>query len=134
MGSIVAAAATVHAPQLITLPPDEDVTQLEASIAAMRHLGGVIEETKPDALLSIGLDHLETFFLNAVPTFALITGEWTKAEFAHTRHQIPNHRPLAQALLEGLVQQGFDITFSQDATLGHAFSTPLEYVHAGRDM
>ncbi len=134
MGSIVAAAATVHAPQLITLPPDEDATQLEASIAAMRHLGSVIENSRPDALLLIGLDHLETFFLNASPTFALITSGSTKAEFAHTRHHVPNHQPLAQALLEGLIQQDFDITFSQDATLGHAFSTPLEYVHAGRDI
>ncbi|PZC47935.1 MAG: 2'-carboxy-2,3-dihydroxybiphenyl 1,2-dioxygenase large subunit [Chloroflexi bacterium] len=134
MGSIVAAMATVHAPQLVTLPPEEDQAQLQAGIAAMRELGKVLDETNPDVLLLIGIDHLETYFLDAVPTFALVTGERTKAAFAHTRHEVPNHQPLAKALLEGLIDAGFDLTFSENALLGHAFSTPLEYVHEGRNI
>ena len=132
MGSIVAAMATVHAPQLVTRPPEEDHDQLQAGIDAMGQLGKVLDDTKPDALLLIGIDHLETYFLDAVPTFALVTGERTKAAFAHTRHDVPNHQPLARALLEGLIGAGFDLTFSENALLGHAFSTPLEYIHQGR--
>ena len=41
------------------------------SIAAMRQLGHqMLDGTEPDALIVIGSDHLETFFLSAVPTFA----------------------------------------------------------------
>ena len=132
MGSIVAAMATVHAPQLVTRPPEEDPDQLQAGIDAMGQLGKVLDDTKPDALLLIGIDHLETYFLDAVPTFALVTGERTRAAFAHTSHDVPNHQPLAKAMLEGLIGAGFDLTFSENALLGHAFSTPLEYIHQGR--
>ena len=126
--------ATVHAPQLVTRPPEEDYDQLQAGIDAMGQLGKVLDDTKPDALLLIGIDHLETYFLDAVPTFALVTGERTRAAFAHTRHDVPNHQPLAKALLEGVIGAGFDLTFSENALLGHACSTPLEYIHQGRDI
>ena len=49
MGQIVAAMATVHAPQLFTYPPSEDPAQLDADIAAMRQLGQDLDEIKPDA-------------------------------------------------------------------------------------
>jgi 2,3-dihydroxyphenylpropionate 1,2-dioxygenase len=62
MGKIVAAMATVHAPQLFVRPPSEDPAQLDADIAAMRQLGKDLEESKPDAVIVIGNDHLETFF------------------------------------------------------------------------
>src|ERR1700730_3512292 len=41
MGRIVAAMATMHAPQLFTRPPEEDPKQLDAGIAAMKKLGEV---------------------------------------------------------------------------------------------
>src|ERR1700716_1679483 len=56
MGQIVAAMATVHAPQLFTYPPTEDPAQLDADIAAMRQLGKDLEEIKPDAVIVIGAD------------------------------------------------------------------------------
>ena len=39
MGEIVCAAASIDAPQLLTRPPQEDQTQLEAGITAMAKLG-----------------------------------------------------------------------------------------------
>ena len=41
----------------------------------MRKLGEVLDETKPDALVIFASDHMETFFLQSVPTFAVIAGE-----------------------------------------------------------
>jgi hypothetical protein len=71
MGQIVAAMATVHAPQLFTRPPEEDAAQLDASIAAMRELGERLEDAKPDAVILFGSDHMETFFLQSGPPFPL---------------------------------------------------------------
>src|SRR5690348_6059110 len=82
MGKIVAAMASVHAPQLFTRPPEEDPAQLDAGIAAMRKLGKVLDETKPDALLVFASDHMETFFLRSVPTFAMVAGERAQTAFA----------------------------------------------------
>lgn len=127
MGQVVAAMATVHAPQLFTYPPSEDPAQLDADIAAMRQLGQDLDEIKPDAIIVIGSDHLETFFLSAVPTFAIVGGEKSKAAFARKTYALPIH-PFAEELLDKLVNTGFDMTYSQDAELGHAFAAVYEWV------
>ena len=43
MGEFVFGAATVHAPQMLTRPPQEDPAQLDAGIAAMRDLGKLLD-------------------------------------------------------------------------------------------
>ncbi len=134
MGKIVAAMATVHAPQLFTRPPEEDPAQLDAGIAAMRKLGKVLDETKPDALIIFASDHLETFFLKAVPTFAVVAGERANAAFAGKTWTPPIHQPLAENLLEQLVRRDFDMTYSQDAVLGHSFAALFEWIREDRDI
>jgi len=128
MGRIVAAMATMHAPQLFTRPPEEDPKQLDAGIAAMRKLGEILDETKPDALVVLGSDHLETFFLQSVPTFAIIAGERANTAFAGRTWNPLIHRALAEDLLEGLVHRDFDMAYSQDALLGHSFAAPFEWI------
>jgi 2,3-dihydroxyphenylpropionate 1,2-dioxygenase len=132
MGEIVWAAATVHAPQLLTRPPQEDQAQLEASIAAMAELGQGLDETKPDVLIIVGIDHVEAFFPGAVPAFAIVTGERATSEFSGHEYDLPIHQELATALADGLIADGIDIAYTHEAPLGHAFTTPLEFVHAGR--
>lgn len=134
MGEIVLGMASVHAPQLITRPPDNPAEMLDASIAAMRRLGRLLDETKPDALIVVGIDHVETFSLSAVPTFAMVISERAEAEFGPKKYSAPIHQPLALGLLDGLVERGFDMTFSQKAVLGHAFAVPFEYIHGGRPI
>jgi 2,3-dihydroxyphenylpropionate 1,2-dioxygenase len=134
MGEIVAAMATVHAPQLFTRPPTEDHAQLDADIAAMRRLGRVLDETKPDAIVVLGSDHLETFFLSAVPTFAIVAGERSRAMFAGREYDLPIHQPFAEDLLERLVRAEFDLAYSQDAVMGHSFAAVYEWVIEGRSI
>ena len=122
MGKIVSAVATVHAPQLFVRPPSEIPEQLDADIAAMKELGKDVEESKPDLAIVIGSDHLETFFLSSVPTFAVVAGETSHAHFANRNWHVPVHLPFADYLLEKLVQRGFDMAYSQDAILGHAYA------------
>ena len=134
MGKIVAAMATMHAPQLFTRPPEEDPRQLDAGIAAMRKLGEVLDETRPDALLIFASDHLETFFLQSVPTFAVVAGERANTAFAGRHWNPPIHQKVAEELLEGLVRRDFDMTYSQDAVLGHSFAAPFEWILGQRDI
>jgi 2,3-dihydroxyphenylpropionate 1,2-dioxygenase len=128
MGKIVAAMATVHAPQLFDRPPTEDPAQLDADIAAMRLIGKDLDEVKPDAAIVVGSDHLETFFLSSVPTFAILSGEYSHADFAGRKYELPIHQGLAEDLLEKLMAAGFDLGYSQDAVLGHAFAAVYEWV------
>src|ERR1041385_5703915 len=134
MGEIVAAMATVHAPQLFTRPPEEDPAQLDAGIEAMRELSRRLDEAKPDAMIIFASDHMETFFLHSVPTFALIAGEKANASFAGKTWNPPIHRELGEALLDGLVRRDFDMAYSQDAVLGHSFAAPFEWIVGQRNL
>lgn len=134
MGEIVAAMATCHAPQLFTYPPDEDPAQLDASIAGMRELGKLLDKTKPDVIIFLGSDHLETFSIGCVPTFAIVAGSRAIAEFAGRNYNLPVHREMAEDLLYRLVGADFDIAYSEDAVLGHTFAVPFEFVIGGRDI
>src|SRR5579863_1840758 len=134
MGKIVAAFGTVHAPQLFVRPPSEDLAQLDADVAAMRLLGKDLDEVKPDVAIVIGNDHMETFFLSSVPTFAIMSGERARAEFARKHYDLPVHQGLAEDLLDKLVNEDFDMAYSQDAVLGHAFAAVYEWVIEGRKI
>jgi AmmeMemoRadiSam system protein B len=134
MGQIVAAMTTCHAPQLFSRPPDEDPALLDQSIAAMRQLGTILDETKPDVLIFLGSDHLETFSMSCMPTFAIVAGSRAIATFAGRDFDLPIHRELAEELLDKLVRAEFDVAYSEDAVLGHTFAVPFEYVLGGRDI
>jgi 2,3-dihydroxyphenylpropionate 1,2-dioxygenase len=135
MGEIVAAVGTCHTPYMFTRPPDENPQQLDQAGASMRELGKVLDETKPDAILFFGADHVETFSVTCVPSFAIVAGNRAVAKFAGREHNLPIHREMAEDILNQLVvDHSFDIAYSEDAELGHAFSIPFEYVIGGRNI
>jgi 2,3-dihydroxyphenylpropionate 1,2-dioxygenase len=135
MGEIVAAVGTCHTPYMFTRPPDENPQQLDQAGASMQELGKVLDETKPDAILFFGSDHVETFSVTCVPSFAIIAGSRAIAKFAGREHKLPIHREMAEDILNKLVvDHNFDMAYSEDAELGHAFSIPFEYVIGKRDI
>jgi hypothetical protein len=69
-----------------------------------------------------------------VPTFAILAGSRAIAEFAGHRYDLPVHREMAEDFLNRLVQAGFDLAYSEDAVLGHAFAVPFEFVLGGRNI
>ncbi len=135
MGEIVAAVGTCHTPYMFTRPPDENPAQLDAAAAGMQELGKVLDETRPDVIVFFGSDHVETFSVTCVPTFAIIAGSRAVAQFAGRKYDMPVHREMAEDLLNKLVVEAdFDIAYSEDAELGHAFAVPFEYVIGKRNI
>ena len=135
MGNIVAALGTCHTPYLFTRPPDENPQQLDAAAAAMQELGKVLDDTKPDAIVFLGSDHVETFSVTCIPSFAIIAGSRAVARFAGREYKLPVHREMAEDLLNQLVvEHEFDVAYSEDAELGHAFAVPFEYIIGTRDI
>jgi len=135
MGEIVAALGTCHTPYLFTRPPDENPQQLDTAARAMQELGAVLDETRPDAIVFLGSDHVETFSVTCIPSFAIIAGNRAIAKFAGRDYNLPVHRDLAEDLLNRLVvDHEFDIAYSEDAELGHAFAVPFEYVIGRRNI
>jgi aromatic ring-opening dioxygenase catalytic subunit (LigB family) len=135
MGEIVAAVGTCHTPYMFTRPPDEDPKQLDQAGVAMEELGRVLDETKPDVVVFLGSDHVETFSVSCIPSFAIIAGNRAVARFAGREHDLPIHREMAEDMLNKLVvEHDFDLAYSEDAELGHAFSIPFEYVLGTRTI
>jgi len=135
MGEIVAAIGTCHTPYMFTRPPDEDPKQLDQAGRAMEELGKALDEAKPDVVLIFGADHVETFSVSCIPTFAIVAGDRAIAKFAGRTHDLPIHREMAEDILNKLVvDHSFDMAYSEDAELGHAFSIPFEYVIGKRDI
>jgi 2,3-dihydroxyphenylpropionate 1,2-dioxygenase len=135
MGEIVAAVGTCHTPYMFTRPPDENQDQLNQAGRAMEELGKVLDETRPDVVLVFGADHVETFSVSCVPSFAIVAGDRAIAKFAGREHNLPIHREMAEDILNKLVvEKHFDMAYSEDAELGHAFSIPFEYVIGKRNI
>src|SRR4029079_14533130 len=87
------------------------------------------------AILFFGADHVETFSVTCVPSFAIVAGDRAIAKFAGREHNLPIHREMAEDILNKLVtEHDFDMAYSEDAELGHAFSIPFEYVIGKRNI
>jgi protocatechuate 4,5-dioxygenase beta chain/2,3-dihydroxyphenylpropionate 1,2-dioxygenase len=124
---VVAAVACPHTPQLLVRPETEDrdlVLRVHAAYARVKRL---LSDAKPDVIAVIAGDHIEGFFLNAVPAFAVYAGATVSGQFGRYAYTFPVHEPLARALLEQGIEREFDLTYSQDVRLDYAFYVPLHF-------
>jgi 2,3-dihydroxyphenylpropionate 1,2-dioxygenase len=124
---LVAAFACPHTPQLLVRPDTEDrdlVLRVHAALARVRDR---LAAARLDALGVIGGDHIEGFFLNAVPALAVHVGAEARGKFDHYRYAFPVHEPLARAIVEQSIDRGFDVAWSQDIALDYAFYVPLHF-------
>jgi 2,3-dihydroxyphenylpropionate 1,2-dioxygenase len=124
---LVAAFALPHTPQLLVRPPTEDrdlVLRVHAAYAEVkRRLVGA----RPDVVAIVAGDHIEGFFLDAVPALAVFVGARAAGEFGHYRYAFDVHEALARAIVEQGIEAGFDLTYSQDVPLDYAFYVPLHF-------
>lgn len=124
---LVAAAACPHTPQLLVRPETEDrdlVLRVHAAYARVKRL---LTDARPDAICVVGGDHIEGFFLDAVPAFAVYAGATVSGEFGRYAYTFRGHEPLARAILEQGIEREFDLAYSQDVRLDYAFYVPLHF-------
>jgi protocatechuate 4,5-dioxygenase beta chain/2,3-dihydroxyphenylpropionate 1,2-dioxygenase len=125
--ALVAAFALPHTPQLLVRPATEDrelVLRVHAAYAEVRRR---LVAARPDVLCVVGGDHIEGFFLSAVPALAVFVGNRASGEFGRYRYAFEVHEPLARAIVEQGIAAGFDLTYSQDVRLDYAFYVPLHF-------
>ena len=124
---LVAAVACPHTPQLLIRPDTEDrelVLRVHAAYGTVKRL---LAEARADVICVIAGDHVEGFFLNAVPAFAVYAGAAVSGRFGRYDYTLPVHEPLARAILEQGIEREFDLTYSQDLRLDYAFYVPLHF-------
>ncbi|MGY3125648.1 gallate dioxygenase [Bradyrhizobium sp. S3.14.4] len=88
-----------------------------------------LEEKKPDVLVFFYNDHLNAFFYDLYPTFALgVAPSYDVAdEGAGLRPlpTLPGHPGLARHIAESVINDEFDLTVFQDRPLDHGVFSPL---------
>ena len=111
---LVAAFACAHTPQLLIRPPSEDRALVLRVHAAFAEVKRRLVAARPDVICIVGGDHIEGFFLNAVPALAVYVGRRAAGEFGRYRYAFDVHEPLARAIVEQGIEAGFDLAYSQD--------------------
>ncbi|MBI3029631.1 MAG: hypothetical protein HYY64_08990 [Candidatus Rokubacteria bacterium] len=124
---LVAAAACAHTPQLLVRPPTEDRDLVLRVHAAFARVKALLAATRPDAIAVVAGDHIEGFFLNAVPALGVFVGAECAGKFGRYDYRFRVHEPLARAILEDGIERGFDLLYSQEIPLDYAFFVPLHF-------
>ncbi len=88
-----------------------------------------LAEKKPDVMIVFYNDHLNAFFYDLYPTFALgVAPSYEVADEGAGKRPlppVPGHPALARHLAEQLVNDEFDISVFQDRPLDHGVFSPL---------
>lgn len=96
-----------------------------------------LKEKKPDVLLFFYNDHLNAFFYDLYPTFALGVGPgYDVADEGAGRRPLPSlagHPALATHIAESLINDEFDLSVFQDRPLDHGVFSPLPLLWPHRD-
>ena len=124
---IVGAYACSHAGLLITRGDNAPAVQRDAVYAAFRAMGDAIRAAKADAVVLVATDHGKIYPLWGVPQFSIGVSESAEGigDAGLPKCTVPVHQPFAQAILEGMIAEGVDLSFSEQAQIDHSFVTPL---------
>ena len=129
MAEIVAAFGaphTPHFPDLVArLGPDCEVARLYAELRRN------IQEVSPDVIIVFDSDHLNTFFFDNLPTFAVGAAEITSGPNDGTK--MPNYQlridaHLAMKAHSHGIEKGFDISLTQEFQVDHSVLVPLHFL------
>src|SRR5262245_19990012 len=124
---LVAGFALAHTPQLIARPATEDrelVLRVHAAFARVKRRLG---DLGLDAIAIVAGDHVEAFFLNAVPALAVYAGRECAGTFGRYRYRFPIHESLPRAVVEHGIERGFDVLDMQQAPVAYALFVPLHF-------
>src|SRR3989475_2142800 len=124
---LVGAFACAHTPQLLARPGTEDRELVLRVHAAFARVKRRLETLRADAIAIVAGDHVEAFFLDAVPALAVYVGTECAGTFGRYRYRFPIHEPLARSIVEQGVERGFDLFYTQQAPLDYAFYIPLHF-------
>jgi len=130
LGEIVAAYGLPHTPffpwAVQRDGPESQTAQL------FKRARDSLEAARPDVIVIFDTDHLNTFFLDNLPVFAIGVAEAFKGPNDEPRavppYTIKSLPGLAAHLRERSVHAGFDVALVQDFEVDHSVIVPLHFV------
>src|SRR5260370_26376997 len=124
---LVGAFAVAHTPQLLIRPETEDRALVLRVHAAMARVKERLEALRPDAIAVIAGDHVEAFFLDAVPALAVYVRRECAGTFGPYRYRFHIHDELARAVVAQGIDPRFDLTYTRVDTLDYACYVHLHF-------
>jgi protocatechuate 4,5-dioxygenase, beta chain len=136
MARIIGGIGASHAPSMEQIyDKGEDVRfseEWQPLFGPFREVAGWLEGIAPDRLIVIYNDHMDGFFLDAYPTFALGIGdEYPIADEgfgARPFPPVPGDSRLSWHIARSLVADEFDITMCMELEVDHGVISPLPMV------
>ncbi|MGH8013122.1 MAG: hypothetical protein ACREQ4_11520, partial [Candidatus Binataceae bacterium] len=131
MAQIVAGLGCSHAPSIAHAYDSGigDEPGWRPLFRAFDHARDWLARQRPEALVVIYNDHVDTYPIDAWPTFAIGVGDehavadegWGPRHFP----LVPGHGALARHLANRVINAGFDLVVSQRMELDHGFLSPM---------
>ena len=136
--AVVFACAASHASGITAWTEAAPKEQADKIIGSYHKLQAMLDATKPDALLAISVEHWANFFLNQMPTFCIGRAdhydgpveEWLRI----SKSRIPGDSQLSAELLDGCLEAGFDLSFSDELLFDHATMLPIHFLTPRMDI
>jgi gallate dioxygenase len=130
VAEIVCAFGVPHTPAFPAMAeregPDGPVQRLYRAVREQ------IEAVQPDVLVVYDSDHVNTFFFNNWPTFAIgVTAQIPGPNDDNSglaKAVVPSNEDLAHHLYSGGVASGFDFALTQKFEIDHSIMVPLHFV------
>src|SRR5262245_26975800 len=129
VAEIVGAFGVPHTPiypALVEREPDCDTARFFASLTRE------LEAMRPDLLVMYDTDHLNTFFLDNLPIFAVGVTAAFKGPNDEPRavpiYTIKSRPELASHIRRAGIEAGFDLTLAQEFTVDHSVVVPLHFM------
>jgi hypothetical protein len=122
-------------PQALAETLDDNRRRYASIREAHQQIRVKLKEAKADAVLLIGDDQAENFTAENMPQLLIYTGEEYVADDWDRKHsaRVANHAPVARKLVEGCLEEGFDVAWSSafrdgNKLLSHAHTEPILYI------
>jgi aromatic ring-opening dioxygenase catalytic subunit (LigB family) len=136
MARVIGGIGASHAPSMEHVYDAGDDTrrneEWEPLFGPFEQVSKWLEELKPDRLVVIYNDHMDEFFLNAYPTFALgVADSYPVADEgfgARPFPPLPGDGRLGWHIARSLVADEFDPTICQELEVDHGVISPLPMV------
>jgi hypothetical protein len=112
--------------------PDCETAKLFAG--QKEHLAAV----RPDVIVMFDTDHMNTFFLDNLPVFAIGVDQSFKAPNDEPRempiYTVPSAASLASHIRSAAIEAGFDMALVQKFSVDHSIAVPLHFLTPQMDV
>ena len=126
MARIVSAILMSHTTFMVELVDRADAEQVRRFSQGLDEARRALLDSQPDVVLVSGSDHVRTFFYDKVPAFCIGIGEQVESwGDGASVQQVEIHDAMARFLLRQALMRGWDLAYSENMKLDHAFMIPI---------